>query len=151
MRAYSLFRMVIHWWKPGSWNVVGDHHQGYRQHVKRTTTTTRVLSLFCLFLSLLASSKHYILFCLRCQVNVDYTEKTVSISNYPLSAALTCAKMCSAFEEVWGVLWGMEDPHPEQQQQPPVLPSRDDRPATRNTFINVEATCCMECTVESTF
>ncbi|KAJ8005169.1 hypothetical protein DPEC_G00143850 [Dallia pectoralis] len=37
-------------------------------------------------------------------VNVDYTDKTVSISNYPLSAALTCAKMCSAFEEVWGVL-----------------------------------------------
>ncbi|XP_026862507.2 ribosomal RNA small subunit methyltransferase NEP1 isoform X2 [Electrophorus electricus] len=37
-------------------------------------------------------------------VNVDYTEKTVSISNYPLSAALTCAKICSAFEEVWGVL-----------------------------------------------
>ncbi|KAK2903329.1 hypothetical protein Q8A67_008042 [Cirrhinus molitorella] len=37
-------------------------------------------------------------------VKVDYTEKTVSISNYPLSAALTCAKMCSAFEEVWGVL-----------------------------------------------
>lgn len=38
------------------------------------------------------------------QVNVDYTEQTVSISNYPLSAALTCAKICSAFEEVWGVL-----------------------------------------------
>ncbi|KAG7251105.1 hypothetical protein CRUP_030731 [Coryphaenoides rupestris] len=38
------------------------------------------------------------------KINVDYTEKTVSISNYPLSAALTCAKMCSAFEEVWGVL-----------------------------------------------
>ncbi|KAL0985122.1 hypothetical protein UPYG_G00153150 [Umbra pygmaea] len=37
-------------------------------------------------------------------VKVDYTDKTVSISNYPLSAALTCAKMCSAFEEVWGVL-----------------------------------------------
>jgi len=37
-------------------------------------------------------------------INVDYTEKTVSISNYPLSAALTCTKMCSAFEEVWGVL-----------------------------------------------
>ncbi|XP_048880872.1 ribosomal RNA small subunit methyltransferase NEP1 [Brienomyrus brachyistius] len=37
-------------------------------------------------------------------VNVDYTEKTVSISNYPLSAALTCAKVCSAYEEVWGVL-----------------------------------------------
>ncbi|XP_028833792.1 ribosomal RNA small subunit methyltransferase NEP1 [Denticeps clupeoides] len=37
-------------------------------------------------------------------VNVDYTEKTVSISNYPLSAALTCTKICSAFEEVWSVL-----------------------------------------------
>ncbi|XP_056142764.1 ribosomal RNA small subunit methyltransferase NEP1 [Lampris incognitus] len=37
-------------------------------------------------------------------VNVDYSEKSVSISNYPLSAALTCAKICSAFEEVWGVL-----------------------------------------------
>uniref|UniRef100_A0A3P8X397 18S rRNA (pseudouridine(1248)-N1)-methyltransferase n=1 Tax=Cynoglossus semilaevis TaxID=244447 RepID=A0A3P8X397_CYNSE len=37
-------------------------------------------------------------------INVDYTEKTVSISNYPLSGALTCAKICSAFEEVWGVL-----------------------------------------------
>ncbi|KAI5618170.1 ribosomal RNA small subunit methyltransferase NEP1, partial [Silurus asotus] len=38
------------------------------------------------------------------KVNVDYTEKEVSISNYPLSAALTCSKICSAFEEVWGVL-----------------------------------------------
>ncbi|KAL4616754.1 ribosomal RNA small subunit methyltransferase NEP1 [Arapaima gigas] len=37
-------------------------------------------------------------------VSVDYTEKTVSISNYPLSAALTCSKLCSAFEEVWGIL-----------------------------------------------
>lgn len=47
---------------------------------------------------------HMHLLILLTQVNVDYTEKTVSISNYPLSAALTCAKMCSAFEEVWGVL-----------------------------------------------
>ncbi|XP_049838552.1 ribosomal RNA small subunit methyltransferase NEP1 [Schistocerca gregaria] len=37
------------------------------------------------------------------KVNVDYTEDTVSFSNYPLSAALTCTKLCSAFEEVWGV------------------------------------------------
>lgn len=37
------------------------------------------------------------------QVNVDYTEKMVSISNYPLSAALTCAKITTVFEEVWGV------------------------------------------------
>lgn len=38
------------------------------------------------------------------QVNVDYTEKMISISNYPLSAALTCAKITTAFEEVWGVV-----------------------------------------------
>ncbi|KAL5017358.1 hypothetical protein ScPMuIL_006947 [Solemya velum] len=37
-------------------------------------------------------------------VDVDYTERSVSISNYPLSAALSCAKVCSAFEEEWGVL-----------------------------------------------
>ncbi|XP_070573295.1 ribosomal RNA small subunit methyltransferase NEP1-like [Ptychodera flava] len=38
------------------------------------------------------------------KVSVDYTEEDVAISNYPLSAALTCAKICSAFEEVWGIL-----------------------------------------------
>ncbi|XP_069843827.1 ribosomal RNA small subunit methyltransferase NEP1 [Dipodomys merriami] len=38
------------------------------------------------------------------QVDVDYTERTVSLSNYPLSAALTCAKLTTAFEEAWGVL-----------------------------------------------
>ncbi|XP_077201872.1 ribosomal RNA small subunit methyltransferase NEP1 isoform X1 [Paroedura picta] len=37
-------------------------------------------------------------------VSVDYTEKTISISNYPLSAALTCAKVTTAFEEMWGVV-----------------------------------------------
>lgn len=37
------------------------------------------------------------------KVETDYTEETISISNYPLSAALTCAKVCSGFEEVWGV------------------------------------------------
>uniref|UniRef100_A0A8C6XWX7 18S rRNA (pseudouridine(1248)-N1)-methyltransferase n=1 Tax=Naja naja TaxID=35670 RepID=A0A8C6XWX7_NAJNA len=37
-------------------------------------------------------------------LNVDYTEKTISISNYPLSAALTCAKITTAFEEMWGVV-----------------------------------------------
>ncbi|XP_075468768.1 ribosomal RNA small subunit methyltransferase NEP1 [Ascaphus truei] len=37
-------------------------------------------------------------------VNLDYTERSVSISQYPLSAALTCAKICTAFEEVWKVL-----------------------------------------------
>ncbi|XP_038208774.1 ribosomal RNA small subunit methyltransferase NEP1 [Zerene cesonia] len=38
------------------------------------------------------------------KIEVDYSEDTISISNYPLSAALTCAKLCSAFEEVWGVV-----------------------------------------------
>ncbi|CAG5115756.1 unnamed protein product [Candidula unifasciata] len=36
-------------------------------------------------------------------VSPDYTERSFSISNYPLSAAITCSKVCSAFEEVWGV------------------------------------------------
>ncbi|XP_008143100.2 ribosomal RNA small subunit methyltransferase NEP1 isoform X1 [Eptesicus fuscus] len=38
------------------------------------------------------------------KLNVGYTEKMVSISNYPLSAALTCAKLTTAFEEVWRVI-----------------------------------------------
>lgn len=37
------------------------------------------------------------------QVEVDYTEKEVAISGYPLSAALTCTKICTAFEESWGI------------------------------------------------
>jgi rRNA small subunit pseudouridine methyltransferase Nep1 len=37
-------------------------------------------------------------------VNVDYHEDTISISSYPLSAALTCAKVCAAFEDKWNVL-----------------------------------------------
>lgn len=37
------------------------------------------------------------------KVSVDYSEEEVSISQYPLSAALACAKLCNAFEEVWGV------------------------------------------------
>ncbi|XP_076228137.1 ribosomal RNA small subunit methyltransferase NEP1 [Nomia melanderi] len=38
------------------------------------------------------------------QVKPDYIEDTISISNYPLSGALTCSKLCTAFEEVWGVV-----------------------------------------------
>lgn len=38
------------------------------------------------------------------QVNPEYVESSVSISNYPLSAALTCTKLCCGFEEVWGVV-----------------------------------------------
>ncbi|XP_058449954.1 ribosomal RNA small subunit methyltransferase NEP1 [Malaya genurostris] len=37
-------------------------------------------------------------------LNLSYTEGSISISNYPLSAALTCTKLCSAFEESWGIL-----------------------------------------------
>ncbi|XP_014251050.1 ribosomal RNA small subunit methyltransferase NEP1 [Cimex lectularius] len=37
------------------------------------------------------------------QASPEYIEDTISISNYPLSAALTCTKLCSAFEEVWNV------------------------------------------------
>ena len=36
-------------------------------------------------------------------VNTDYTEGAFSISNYPLSAALACTKICNAFEEKWGI------------------------------------------------
>lgn len=36
-------------------------------------------------------------------VDVDYTEGAFSISNYPLSAALACSKICNSFEEVWKV------------------------------------------------
>ncbi|KAF7493519.1 Ribosomal RNA small subunit methyltransferase NEP1 [Sarcoptes scabiei] len=37
------------------------------------------------------------------KVEVDYTEYDVAISQYPLSAALTCTKICSAFEEAWNI------------------------------------------------
>lgn len=40
-------------------------------------------------------------------VEVDYTEESISISKFPLSAALTCTKICNAFEEVWNVEWGV--------------------------------------------
>ena len=36
-------------------------------------------------------------------VDVDYTDKLVSVSNYPLSAAITCSKFCSAFEDKWKI------------------------------------------------
>uniref|UniRef100_A0A0N5AFK4 18S rRNA (pseudouridine-N1)-methyltransferase n=1 Tax=Syphacia muris TaxID=451379 RepID=A0A0N5AFK4_9BILA len=37
------------------------------------------------------------------KVSVDYTEEELKISNFPLSAALTCAKLTTGFEEAWGV------------------------------------------------
>jgi len=38
------------------------------------------------------------------QVKAEYAEDTISISNYPLSGALTCCKLCTAFEDVWGIV-----------------------------------------------
>ncbi|KAL7295869.1 hypothetical protein TKK_0010914 [Trichogramma kaykai] len=38
------------------------------------------------------------------QIEPSYVEDTVSVSNYPLSAAITCSKICSGFEEKWGIV-----------------------------------------------
>lgn len=37
-------------------------------------------------------------------IKVDYVEEEVSISQYHLSAALTCSKLCTAFEEAWKIV-----------------------------------------------
>ncbi|XP_057295082.1 ribosomal RNA small subunit methyltransferase NEP1-like [Hydractinia symbiolongicarpus] len=37
------------------------------------------------------------------KIDITYGEEDVAISEYPLSAALTCTKVCSAFEESWGI------------------------------------------------
>ena len=38
------------------------------------------------------------------KVHTDYTEAEVKISNFPLSAALACAKLTNAFEEIWNIV-----------------------------------------------
>lgn len=38
-------------------------------------------------------------------IKVDYVEEEVAISQYHLSAALTCSKLCTAFEEAWKIVW----------------------------------------------
>ncbi|MFH4982651.1 hypothetical protein AB6A40_009360 [Gnathostoma spinigerum] len=37
------------------------------------------------------------------KVSASYAEDEIKISNYPLSAALTCAKITNAFEEIWNI------------------------------------------------
>lgn len=37
-------------------------------------------------------------------VPMDYVEEKISVSEYPLSAAVACSKLCCAFERKWGVL-----------------------------------------------
>ena len=39
----------------------------------------------------------------RGRIVTDYTEMDIKVSNYPLSAALTCAKLATAFEELWEI------------------------------------------------
>lgn len=38
------------------------------------------------------------------KVEVDYTDVEIAFSEYPLSAAVACCKVCSAFEKHWGIL-----------------------------------------------
>jgi rRNA small subunit pseudouridine methyltransferase Nep1 len=38
------------------------------------------------------------------EVNVDYTDCTISFSRYSLSASVACSKICNVFEKVWAVL-----------------------------------------------
>lgn len=40
----------------------------------------------------------------RGKIVVDYNDSETKISNYPLSAALTCAKVTSGLEEIWGII-----------------------------------------------
>ena len=37
-------------------------------------------------------------------VNIDYNNDSISVSSYPLSAAVVCSKLCTAFEKVWDIL-----------------------------------------------
>jgi len=36
-------------------------------------------------------------------VSADYVESNISISNYPLSGAVVCSRICQAFEDVWDI------------------------------------------------
>jgi len=37
-------------------------------------------------------------------VNVDYADKQVCISEYPLSASVACGKICNSFEDLWDII-----------------------------------------------
>lgn len=34
----------------------------------------------------------------------DFVERKISVSNYPLSASVTCSKVCNSYEELWNIL-----------------------------------------------
>lgn len=38
------------------------------------------------------------------KIDADYVQEEIAISSYPLSAAGVCGKICTAFEQHWGVL-----------------------------------------------
>eukprot|EP01120_Amphizonella_sp_Union-15-10_P001267 TRINITY_DN11323_c0_g1_i1.p1 TRINITY_DN11323_c0_g1~~TRINITY_DN11323_c0_g1_i1.p1 ORF type:complete len:281 (+),score=38.51 TRINITY_DN11323_c0_g1_i1:62-904(+) len=38
------------------------------------------------------------------KINVDWVEKEISFSHYPLSASVACGKICNTFEQVWDIL-----------------------------------------------
>ncbi|CAB3402064.1 unnamed protein product [Caenorhabditis bovis] len=40
----------------------------------------------------------------RGKISIDYNDSEMKISNYPLSAALACAKVTSGLEEIWGII-----------------------------------------------
>jgi len=40
----------------------------------------------------------------RGSIRSDYTTEKISFSQYPLSGALACAKICTAFEKEWGIV-----------------------------------------------
>lgn len=35
---------------------------------------------------------------------VDYTEKSIAISSYPLAASVALARLCGAYEQLWNIL-----------------------------------------------
>jgi rRNA small subunit pseudouridine methyltransferase Nep1 len=37
-------------------------------------------------------------------LNIDYSHDSISVSSYPLSAAVVCSKLCTSFEKVWDIL-----------------------------------------------
>jgi len=37
-------------------------------------------------------------------VNIDYSNDSVSMSSFPLSASVCCGKLCSAYEKMWDIL-----------------------------------------------
>ena len=37
-------------------------------------------------------------------LNIDYSNDSISISQYPLSAGIVCSKICTAFEKAWDII-----------------------------------------------